>query len=205
MVGFASACLKVCIATLNRLYRHVEQFALPRRTIYLFNLQIVTFRLVKKSEATSQECQRNRLTCSRLVKTHGFYGCIYRWLWVNCTFIINFHPLFILLKRPKTMFFGVQKHRFYPSKDDVLYAKSYVFTFQNLCFWKMKAVFCPNKRKNFLYLEKVICKEKRNPKVFSNVKKLTICKQLRDEKVKRWKGKWGRIKVKEWKGERVKK
>ena len=46
---------------------------------HLFScLQIVSLEVVKKSEVTSQECQRNRLTCSQLVKTQGFYGCIYR-------------------------------------------------------------------------------------------------------------------------------
>jgi len=60
-------------------------------------LQIVSLEVVKKSEATSRECQRNFSAGSRLVKSQGFYGCIYRWLWANCTFIINFHPLFIPL------------------------------------------------------------------------------------------------------------
>ena len=41
-------------------------------------LQIVSLEVVKKSDATSRECQRNRLTCFQLVKTQGFYGCIYR-------------------------------------------------------------------------------------------------------------------------------
>ena len=40
-------------------------------------LQIVSLGVVKKSEATSRECQRNRLTCFQLVKMHGFCGCIY--------------------------------------------------------------------------------------------------------------------------------
>ena len=39
----------------------------------------------------------------------------------------SFCLLFIPLKRPKIMFFGLQKHRFYPPKDDVLHAKSYAF------------------------------------------------------------------------------
>ena len=40
-------------------------------------LQIVSSRIVKKSEATSRECQRNRLTCFQLVKTPEFYGFVY--------------------------------------------------------------------------------------------------------------------------------
>ena len=40
-------------------------------------LQIVTFTVVKKSEATSRECQRNLSTCSWLVKTSKFYDLIY--------------------------------------------------------------------------------------------------------------------------------
>ena len=43
-----------------------------------------------------------------------------------------FYLSFIPLKRPKIVFFGLQKHRFYPPKDDVLHAKSYAFTTQNL-------------------------------------------------------------------------
>ena len=39
-------------------------------------LQIVSFHVVKKSEATSRECQRNCSTCSWLVKTQGFYGYV---------------------------------------------------------------------------------------------------------------------------------
>ena len=39
-------------------------------------LQIVSLEVVKKSEGTSRECQRNRLTCSRFVKTQGFCGYI---------------------------------------------------------------------------------------------------------------------------------
>ena len=41
-------------------------------------LQIVSLEVVKKSDATSRECQRNRLTYSLLVKTQEFYGCICR-------------------------------------------------------------------------------------------------------------------------------
>ena len=33
-------------------------------------------------------------------------------------------------------------------------------------------------------MEKVICNEKRKREMFSNVKKVTICKQLKGEKVK---------------------
>ena len=40
----------------------------------------------------------------------------------------------------------------------------------------------------FLYIEKVICNEKRKLKMFLNVKKVTNCKQLKGEKMKRWKG-----------------
>ena len=40
---------------------------------------------------------------------------------------------FVPLKRPKIVFFGLQKHRFYPPKDDVLARKSYAFATQNLC------------------------------------------------------------------------
>ena len=39
-------------------------------------LQIVSLEVVKKSEGTSRECQRNRLTCFQLVKTQGFYGYV---------------------------------------------------------------------------------------------------------------------------------
>jgi len=34
-------------------------------------------------------------------------------------------------------------------------------------------------------MKKVICNEKRKPKVFLNVKKVTNCKQLKGEKVER--------------------
>ena len=37
-------------------------------------------------------------------------------------------------------------------------------------------------------MKKVICNEKRKPEVFSNVKKVTNCKQLKGEEVERWKG-----------------
>ena len=47
----------------------------------------------------------------------------------------GFYLLFILPKRPKTVFFGFQKHRFYLIKDDVWHAKSYAFATQNLCFY----------------------------------------------------------------------
>jgi len=47
----------------------------------------------------------------------------------------SFYLLFILPKRPKTVCFGLQKHRFYPPKDDVLPFKSYAFATQNLCFY----------------------------------------------------------------------
>ena len=171
MVGAASACLKVCIAALNRLYRHVEQFALPRRTIFLFNLQIVTFHLVKKSEATSQECQQNHSTCSQFVKTQGFYDCEYRWLLDSCEFDINFLPLFIPLKRPKTAFFGLQKHRFYPPKDDVLHPKSIAFAIQNLCFWILKADIWPNRRKIFAIWRKWFVTKKENQKCSRTLKK----------------------------------
>ena len=171
MVGAASACLKVCIAALNRLHRHIEQFALTRRTIYLLNLQIVTFCLVKKSEATSQECQRNRSTCSQLVKMQGFYDYVYCWLLNNCEFDINFLPLFISLKCPKTVFFGLQKHRFYPPKDDVLHAKSIAFAIQNLCFRIFRAIFWPNKRKYFSRLEKWFVMKKENQECSRTLKK----------------------------------
>ena len=42
-------------------------------------LQIVTFTVVKKSEATSRECQRNLSTCSWLVKMQGFYISVSYW------------------------------------------------------------------------------------------------------------------------------
>jgi len=42
-------------------------------------LQIVSFRVVKKSEATSREYPRNHLTCSWLIKTQGFHGCACCW------------------------------------------------------------------------------------------------------------------------------
>jgi len=53
----------------------------------------------------------------------------------------SFYLLFTLLKHPKTVFFGWQKHRFFLSKDDVLRSKSYAFASQNLCFGKIKAAF----------------------------------------------------------------
>ena len=53
----------------------------------------------------------------------------------------GFYLLFIPPKRPKTVCFGLQKHRFYPSKDDVLHAKSYVFATRNLCFYIFNADF----------------------------------------------------------------
>ena len=43
----------------------------------------------------------------------------------------------------------------------------------------------------------MICNEKRKLEVFSKVKKVTNCKQLKGEKAKRLKGKLGRIKVNE--------
>ncbi|EKY01023.1 hypothetical protein HMPREF9151_01132 [Hoylesella saccharolytica F0055] len=46
------------------------------------------------------------------------------------------------------MVFGVQKHRFWHAKDDVLACKSYAFTTQYLCFCIFKPVFCQNKRIN---------------------------------------------------------
>ena len=171
MVGAASACLKVCIAALNRLYRHIEQFALTRRTIYLLNLQIVTFHLVKKSEATSQECQRNRSDCSQLVKMQGFYDCACRWLLDSCEFDIDFHPLFIPLKRPKTVFFGLQKLWFYPPKDDVLHAKSIAFDVQNLCSRIFNTHFWLNKRKIFAIWRKWFVMKKENPKCSQTLKK----------------------------------
>ena len=42
-------------------------------------LQIVSFHVVKKSEGTSRECQRNCSTCSWLVKTQGFYDRVCYW------------------------------------------------------------------------------------------------------------------------------
>ena len=44
-----------------------------------------------------------------------------------------FYLSFVPLKRPKIVVFGVQKHRFWYAKDDVLSSKSYAFTTQNLC------------------------------------------------------------------------
>ena len=124
--------------------------------------QFVSWGVVKKSEATSRECQSKPPTYSQLVKTQGFYGCIYRWLWAHCTFIINFRPLFIPLKRPKTVFSGLQKHKFYPPKDDVLHAKSIAFAIQNLCFWILKADIWPNKRKTFAIWRKWFVTKKEN-------------------------------------------
>ena len=60
---------------------------------------------------------------------------------MGCAFLDSFCLLFALLKRPKTVFFGVQKHRFYPPKADVLYAKSYAFATQNLFFYISNAHF----------------------------------------------------------------
>ena len=70
-------------------------------------LQIVSFHVVKKSEATSRECQSKSPTCSWLVKTQGFYGFVWYWLLITCAFLDRFFLLFPLLKRPKTVFFGV--------------------------------------------------------------------------------------------------
>ena len=58
-----------------------------------------------------------------------------------CAFLSRFHLLFPLLKCPKTVFLGLQELCFYLLKDDVLPSKSYAFVPQNLCFWKLKAVF----------------------------------------------------------------
>ena len=127
-------------------------------------LQIVSLGVVKKSEATSRECQRNDSTCFWFVKTQGFYGYVYRWLLINCTFIINFYPLFIPLKRPKTAFSGLQKHKFYDLKHHLLHAKSIAFASQNLCFWIFRAVFWPNKRKYFSRLKKWFVTKKENEK-----------------------------------------
>ena len=56
-------------------------------------------------------------------------------------FMSGFYLLFILPKRPKTVFFGLQKHRFYPPKDDVWHAKSYAFATRNLCLYIFNADF----------------------------------------------------------------
>ena len=53
----------------------------------------------------------------------------------------SFCLLFILPKRPKTVFFGLQKHRVYPPKDDVWHTKSYAFATRNLCFGIFNADF----------------------------------------------------------------
>jgi len=58
-----------------------------------------------------------------------------------CAFLDSFCLLFALLKHPKTVFFGGQKHRFYPPKHHLLHAKSYAFATQNLCFGKINADF----------------------------------------------------------------
>jgi len=52
-----------------------------------------------------------------------------------------FYLSFVPLKRPKIVFFGLQKHRFYPPKDDVWHAKSYAFATRNLCFGIFNADF----------------------------------------------------------------
>ena len=44
----------------------------------------------------------------------------------------SFCLLFVPPKRPKIVCFGLQKHRFYPPKDDVLARKSYAFATQDL-------------------------------------------------------------------------
>ena len=66
---------------------------------------------------------------------------------------------------------------FYHPKAMLLRFKIYVFRKSKLFFVQIK--------ESFLYLEKVICNEKRKPKMFSNVKKLTICKQFKGERVKK--------------------
>ena len=66
---------------------------------------------------------------------------------------------------------------FYHPKAMLLHFKIYVFRKSKLFFVQIKEI--------FLYLEKVICNEKRKPEVFSNVKKLTICKQFKGERVKK--------------------
>ena len=53
----------------------------------------------------------------------------------------SFCLLFVPPKRPKIVFFGLQKHSFYPSKDDVLPFKSYAFATRNLCFGIFNADF----------------------------------------------------------------
>lgn len=55
----------------------------------------------------------------------------------------SFCLLFVPPKRSKTVFFGLQKHRFYPPKDDVLHSKSIAFVAQNLCFGKISTDFSP--------------------------------------------------------------
>ena len=103
------------------------------------------------------------------------------------------------------MFFGVQKHRFYPPKDNVWYAKSIAFTTQNLCFWIFNAHFWPNIRKFFSRWRKWFVTKKENQKCSQTLKKLRFESNLKGKRAKKWKGKLKRIKVKKWKGERVKK
>ena len=53
----------------------------------------------------------------------------------------SFCLLFVPPKRSKAVFFGLQKHRFYPPKDDVWHAKSYAFATQKLYFHIFNAHF----------------------------------------------------------------
>ena len=48
----------------------------PHPTFFSY-LQIVTFQVVKKSEATSRECQQNESTCCWFVKMQGFYDFVF--------------------------------------------------------------------------------------------------------------------------------
>ena len=101
------------------------------------------------------------------------------------------------------MFFGVQKHRFYPPKDGVWHPKSIAFVIQNLYFGIFNAHFWPNKRKFFSKWRKWFVTKKENQKCSQTLKKLRFESNLKGKRAKKWKGKLKRIKVKKWKGERV--
>ena len=92
------------------------------------------------------------------------------------------------------MFFGVQKHRFYPPKDGVWHPKSIAFVIQNLYFGIFNAHFWPNKRKFFSKLRKWFVTKKENKKCSQTLKKLRFESNLKGKRAERWKGKLGGIK-----------
>ena len=111
------------------------------------------------------------ISLRQLVKTQGFYGYVYLWQLAICIFMSSFCLLFVPPKRPKIVFFGLQKHSFYPPKDDVWHAKSYAFATRNLCFYIFNTDFWPNKRKYFAKWRKRFVTKKENEKCSQTLKK----------------------------------